>query len=103
MTWHNPMKSWLSDSGTGFAPWLVWQPHGSEMAVGSPKIPDRLYVCYTAHMEQELTKEEIDRRAREIARRVMSTPPQPQQWPGKSKAKATPERVSKPRKRVRAA
>jgi hypothetical protein len=28
-------------------------------------------------MDRELTKEEIDRRARELARRVMSMPPKP--------------------------
>ncbi len=28
-------------------------------------------------MDQELTKEEIDQRARELARRVMSMPPKP--------------------------
>jgi hypothetical protein len=38
-------------------------------------------------MEEELTKEEIDRRAQELARKVMSTPYQKQEWPGKSKPK----------------
>jgi hypothetical protein len=32
-------------------------------------------------MDQEPTKEEIDQRAREIARRLMSTPYQRQDWP----------------------
>ncbi len=52
-------------------------------------------------MEEELTKEEIDRRARELARRVMAKPPQPREWPKKPKSEATPARsvASKPRKR----
>jgi hypothetical protein len=34
-----------------------------------------------AVLDQELTKEEIDRRARELARRVMSMPPKPRVKP----------------------
>jgi hypothetical protein len=40
-------------------------------------------------MDQELTKEEIDRRARELARRVMSMPPKPRV---KAKTVAPPAR-----------
>ena len=36
-------------------------------------------------MAEELTKEEIDERARELARRVMSRPYEKQEWPRKSK------------------
>ena len=56
-----------------------------------------------AMTDQELTKDEVDQRARELARRVMTTPPKPQEWP--KKPKATPDRsgASKPRKRGRAA
>ncbi len=55
-------------------------------------------------MEPELIPEEVDKRARELARRVMSKPPERQQWPGRGKQKATPtpSGASKPRKRGRA-
>jgi hypothetical protein len=55
--------------------------------------------------EPELTKEELDRRAGELAQRVMSKPPQPHVWPKKAKPDAKPARsgASKPRKRERAA
>jgi hypothetical protein len=43
-------------------------------------------------MEQELTKEEIERRAGELARRVMSQPPQPRKKPKR------PDRPPKPPK-----
>jgi hypothetical protein len=39
-------------------------------------------------MDKELTKEEIDRRARELARRVMSMPPKPRV---KGKAAVSPQ------------
>jgi hypothetical protein len=54
-------------------------------------------------MTEELSKEEIERKARELARRVMSTPPQPHSWPKKPKRDAKPDRsgASKPRKRGR--
>ena len=52
-------------------------------------------------MEKELPKEEVKRRARELARRVMASPPQRQEWP---KQKPTKSRgvASKPRKRAQA-
>ncbi len=34
-------------------------------------------------MEHEPTKDEVDRRAKDLANRVMSTPYEPQKWPGK--------------------
>lgn len=45
-------------------------------------------------MADELTKEEVERRAQELARRVMSTPYQKQEWPKEQK----PEREPKPKK-----
>lgn len=47
-------------------------------------------------MEDEPTKEEVDRRARELAQRVMSKPYEPQKWPGKSK----PPRKAKAKKAI---
>lgn len=38
-------------------------------------------------MADELTKDEIERRAGELARRLMDMPPQQQVWPKKGKAK----------------
>lgn len=51
-------------------------------------------------MEKEPTKEEVERRAKELARRVMSTPPQPRTKPKPAKETGG---ASKPRKRGRAA
>jgi hypothetical protein len=50
-------------------------------------------------MTEELTKEEVERRAGELARRLMEMPPQQQVWPKKGKA-AKPARsgASKPGK-----
>ena len=45
-------------------------------------------------MSEELTKEEVNQRARELARRVMSTPAQPQSWPKEAKPTTSPERAS---------
>lgn len=53
--------------------------------------------------EDEQAKEDVERRARELARRVMSTPPQPNRWPKKDTSpKKDRERASKPRKRGQA-
>jgi hypothetical protein len=49
--------------------------------------------------EHDLTKEEIERRAGELARRVMSTPPKPRAKQKPEPTPAAPERVAKPRKR----
>ena len=49
-------------------------------------------------MEHELTHEEVDQRARELARRVMSQPYKPQEWPKKPKPAGSGD--AKPRKRV---
>lgn len=65
---------------TCFAPWLVSQPHGSEWRGGSPEIPAPLESCYGADMADELTKEELDRRAGELAHRVMTMPHKRQEW-----------------------
>jgi len=55
-------------------------------------------------MEQEPTKEEIERRAGELAARVMAKPAEPQQWPGRKKTKAgSSDPDAKPRKRGRPA
>ena len=51
--------------------------------------------------DRELTKEEVDQRARDLARRVMSAPPQPRTKP-KPAAKSVCSDVAKPRKRGRA-
>jgi len=51
-------------------------------------------------MADEFTKEEVERRAGELARRVMSQPPQPRTKP-KPPAKAGAD--AKPRKRRQAA
>ena len=51
-------------------------------------------------MDKELTKEEIEERAKELARRTMAQPPQPQEWP-KKPTKAQSD-AAKPRKRGRA-
>jgi len=55
-------------------------------------------------MDQDLTPEELDQRAQELARRVMSRPHQPQVWPKKRKPAATPARSdpAKPKRRARA-
>jgi hypothetical protein len=69
---------------------------GSEKRGGSPRraagFPPLTFLCERSAMEEELTKEEIDRRARELARRVMSTPYQKPSWPrrGKTPAPAAP-------------
>ena len=47
-------------------------------------------------MDQELTKEEAERRAQAVARRMLNTPPQPR---GKPKAKPARARVAKSGKR----
>jgi hypothetical protein len=52
-------------------------------------------------MGDELTKEEAERRAREVARRMLTTPPQPRTKP-KPDAKAAGD-GAKPRKRGRPA
>jgi hypothetical protein len=52
-------------------------------------------------MEQEFTPEEAERRAREVARRMLNTPPQPRTKP-KPDAKAAGG-AAKPRKRGRVA
>jgi hypothetical protein len=44
-------------------------------------------------MPEELTKEEIERRARELAWRVMGNPYVKQEWPRKPKKKGKLERV----------
>jgi hypothetical protein len=51
-------------------------------------------------MGEELTKEEIEQRARELARRTMGRPPQPHEWPKKAapKAKADRSDASRPQK-----
>jgi hypothetical protein len=51
-----------------------------------------------AMQDRELTKEEVDQRARALARRVMSTPAKPQEWPKKPKATSARSGASKPRK-----
>jgi hypothetical protein len=51
-------------------------------------------------MADEPTKEEIEQRARELARRVMSKPYEPQKWPGGEKPKKAAGDASKPRKRA---
>jgi hypothetical protein len=52
----------------------------------------------------ELTPEEVDRRARELAQRVMSQPYKPQEWPKKPRPAAKPKGSgdAKPRKRGQA-
>jgi len=50
-------------------------------------------------MDKEPTKDEVDRRARELARRVMEKAPEPQAWPGRPKPKKAPGGDAKPRKR----
>ena len=52
--------------------------------------------------DSEIPTEEVERRARELARRVMSKPPQPRAKP-KSSTKSDPGDASRPRKRARAA
>jgi len=52
-------------------------------------------------MAEELTKEEIDQRARNLARRVMARRAAPQEWPKKAAPKATPDLASKPEKPAR--
>jgi hypothetical protein len=47
-------------------------------------------------MTEELTKDEADQRARELARRVMSKPYKKQEWPRQPK----PARETKPKKVV---
>lgn len=51
-------------------------------------------------MENEPTKEEVERRARELARRVMDTPPQPHDRPKKPKAPKETGGASKPGRRA---
>src|SRR5438105_1054650 len=51
----------------------------------------------------DFPKEEVERRARELAQRVMSKPPQPQAWPKKPKATKSRADAAKPSKRARAA
>lgn len=51
-------------------------------------------------MEQELTPDEVDQRARELARRVMSQPYKPQEWPKKPKPTGSDD--AKPRRRGQA-
>jgi len=48
-------------------------------------------------MEQELSQEEAERRAHEVARRMLTTPPQPRATPKRDKATTTPapERAAK--------
>ena len=49
-------------------------------------------------MDQEPTRDEVERRARKAARRLMSTPYERQRWPGKpsATAKETHGGASKP-------
>jgi len=54
-------------------------------------------------MADEFTKEEVEQRAGELARRVMTKPPEPRQWPGKAKPTPKPAADAKPRKRRQAA
>lgn len=51
------------------------------MTGGSRYIPASSVSCYPDGMAEEPTQEEIDARAREIARRVMSKPYERQDWP----------------------
>jgi hypothetical protein len=53
-------------------------------------------------MENEPTKEEVDRRAAETLRRMIATPPQPNWKPSKRAAKSTRSGASKPGKHGRA-
>ena len=52
-------------------------------------------------MAEELTKEEVDRRAREIAQRVMAKPAKPQEWPKRGKPTKSRDGASKRGKRAR--
>jgi hypothetical protein len=52
-------------------------------------------------MADDLTKDEIEQRARDLARKLMAKPPEPQEWPKKVAPKAAPLRASKPRKPAR--
>ena len=73
--------------------------HGSEMSGGSLLIPATS--CPTSdRMAEELTKEEIERRAEETLRRMIATPPQPKKKP--EQVREGRERVSKPKKNARA-
>ena len=52
------------------------------------------------HESDDLSPEEVDQRARELARRVMSQPYKPQEWPKKPKPAGSDD--AKPRKRGQA-
>jgi hypothetical protein len=80
---------------------LAWA-NGNELATRSLGFPAMVRTCYTLDMAEELTKEEAERRAGDLAHRLMSKPPQPQEWPKKEAPKEAPARASKPRKRGRA-
>jgi hypothetical protein len=45
-------------------------------------------------MTDELTKEEVERRARELAQRVMNRPYRKQEWPGKPRPNPPEDRSS---------
>jgi hypothetical protein len=49
-------------------------------------------------MAEELTKEEVERRAKELARRVMSKPYQKQEWPKTAKDRQSAGGASTSRK-----
>jgi hypothetical protein len=51
----------------------------------------------TKPSEPELTKEEVERRAGELARKVMALPHKRQEWSGRRKAAAKTPKREKPR------
>jgi hypothetical protein len=59
--------------------------------MGVLRLPPLGNSCQAPGMEQERTKEEVDRRAAENLRRMIATPPQPKAKPG---AAAPPARAS---------
>lgn len=52
-------------------------------------------------MDDKLTKEEVEARARQIAQRLMAKPAQTQEWPKKGNPTKSPADVSKRGKRAR--
>jgi len=60
---------------------------------GVSGLPPALLRCYPLPMSDELTKEEVERRAREVARTLMKTPYQKQEWPRKPRGQTTKEQT----------